>query len=282
MTEPTPIASGAEAQDGALLLDSVSVWAPSGAYMLCGVDWKVDTGQRWALIGPNGSGKSTILSLAGAVRHPSSGRAVVLGGTLGQVDMPRLRRRIGYVDSSADSLPWLTGEEAVLTGVSATIRPLWGTYTEADRGSARSLLALFGCEHTAERALSTCSQGERSRIRIARSLIANPCLLLLDEPAVGLDLAAREALIAALDRLSGERPGLTSILVTHHVEEIPRTTTHALLLRQGRAVAAGPMQSTLNSDNLSLSFGLPVECEARGGRYSARATASWDGAAKSG
>jgi iron complex transport system ATP-binding protein len=206
---------------------------------------------------------------------------VVLGGTLGQVDMPRLRRRVGYVDASADSLPWLTAEEAVLTGVSATIRPLWDTYSEVDRRNARSLLALFGCDHVAERELSTCSQGERSRIRIARSLIADPCLVLLDEPAVGLDLAAREALIAALDRLREERPGLTSILVTHHVEEIPRTTTHALLLRRGRVVAAGPIQSTLTSDNLSLSFGLPVECEMREGRFFARATASWNGAAKS-
>ncbi len=281
MIEPSPSASGAEGQSTALRLDSVSVWAPSGAPMLRGVDWNVQTGQRWALIGPNGSGKSTILSIVGAVRHPSAGRAMVLGGTLGQVDMPRLRRRIGYVDASADSLSWLTAEEAVLTGISATIRPLWGTYTEADRRSARVLLALFGCEHTADRELSTCSQGEKSRIRIARSLIANPCLLLLDEPAVGLDLAAREALISALDRLSEERPGLTSILVTHHVEEIPRTTTHALLLRQGRAVAAGPIQATLNSHNLSLSFGLPVECEAREGRFFARATASWDGATKS-
>jgi iron complex transport system ATP-binding protein len=281
MTDVRHGLSGAETQATALHLDSVSVWAPSGAQLLRDVDWKVDAGQRWALIGPNGSGKSTILSLAGAVRHPSAGRAAVLGGVLGQVDMPRLRRRIGIVDASADSLPWLTGEEAVLTGVTATIRPLWDKYTDAYRERARSLLGLFGCEHTAERELSTCSQGERSRIRIARSLIADPCLLLLDEPAAGLDLAAREALIAALDRLSEDRPRLTSILVTHHVEEIPRSTTHALLLRQGKTVAAGPIRSTLTSDNLSLSFGLPVECEAQDGRYFAKATASWDGAAMS-
>jgi iron complex transport system ATP-binding protein len=280
MTELALSKCGAESHATALHLDSVSVWAPSGAHMLHDVNWKIDTGQRWALIGPNGSGKSTILSLAGAIRHPSSGRAVVLGGTLGQIDMPRLRRRIGFADAGADSLPWLTGEEAVLTGITATIRPLWDQYSDANRESARSLLALFGCEHTAKRELSTCSQGERSRIRIARSLIANPCLLLLDEPAVGLDLAAREALVAALDRLSEERPGLTSILVTHHVEEIPRTTTHALLLRQGRAVAAGPIHLTLTSENLSTSFGLPVVCEARDGRFFARAAASWNGAAK--
>jgi iron complex transport system ATP-binding protein len=281
MTDKTLYVAGTGAKTLALQLDSVSVWSPSGFHMLCDVDWLVKTGERWALIGPNGSGKSTILSLAGALRHPSSGRAVVLGGTLGRVDMPRLRRRIGFVDAGADSLPWLTGEEAVLTGVSATIRPLWRTYSEADRARARDLLTLFGCEHTAERELSTCSQGERSRIRIARSLVANPCLLLLDEPAVGLDLAAREALIAALDRLSEERSDLTSILVTHHVEEIPRTTTHALLLRQGGVVAAGPIEATLTSANLSLSFGLTVECEQRDGRFFAMASASWSGATKS-
>jgi len=270
-----------ESSGAALELDGVSVWAPSGEQMLRGIDWSVGAGQRWALIGPNGSGKSTILSLAGAVRHPSAGRAMVLGKTLGQVDMPRLRRRIGFVDASSESLPWLTGEEAVLTGVSATIRPLWDTYSDRERQIARSLLTLFGCEHVIERELATCSQGERSRIRLARSLIADPCLLLLDEPAVGLDLAAREALIAALDRLSDERPELTSILVTHHVEEIPRTTTHAYLLRQGKTVAAGPIRTTLTSANLSSSFGLPVECVVRDGRYFARAQASWDGATKS-
>jgi iron complex transport system ATP-binding protein len=205
---------------------------------------------------------------------------VVLGGTLGQVDMPRLRRRIGFVDASSESLPWLSGEEAVLTGVTATIRPLWSTYSDTDRARARSLLGLFGCDHVASRELTTCSQGERSRIRIARSLIADPCLLLLDEPAAGLDLAAREALIAALDRLSEERPRLTTILVTHHVEEIPRSTTHAHLLRQGKTVASGPLDATLTSANLSSSFGLPVECEKRDGRYFARAQASWDGGAK--
>ena len=279
MSAPDDASSDAQVVSAALVLESVKVWAPSGAHLLRGIDWRVNAGERWALIGPNGSGKSTLLSLAAAVRHPSAGRVEVLGGTLGRVDMPRLRRQIGFVDAAADPLSWLTGEEAVLTGISATVRPLWGTYSEAARAAARSLLTLFGCDHTSDRELSTCSQGERSRIRIARSLIAEPCLLLLDEPAVGLDLAAREALIAALDRLSNDRPNLTSILVTHHVEEIPRSTTHAMLLRQGRVVVAGPIALTLTSANLSTCFDLPVECESRCGRFVARAPASWVGAA---
>ena len=136
----------------------------------------------------------------------------------------------------------------------------------------------------AEREISTCSQGERGRIRIARALIADPELLLLDEPAVGLDLAAREALIAALDRLSEEKPGLTTVLVTHHLEEIPASSTHAILLRDGQALAVGAIESTLTNANLSACFGLPVDCRHDGQRWSARAPANWSrsSAARSG
>jgi iron complex transport system ATP-binding protein len=259
----------------AICFDAARVWTPQGANILQSVDWRVQQGERWALVGPNGSGKSTVLSLAGAVRHPSQGRVSVLGGTLGRVDMPALRRSIGLVDSGVTPLDWLTAEEVVLTGIGSTLRPLWWTYSSQDRDRSRELLALLGCTELADRVISTCSQGERGRIRIARALIANPRLLLLDEPAVGLDLAAREALIAALDRLSEERPELTSVLVTHHLEEIPASTTHAILLREGKAIAAGDIGRTLNSGNLSACFGLPVECRYDGQRWSARAPAAW-------
>ena len=152
---------------------------------------------------------------------------------------PRCGARIGFVDSGGTTLDWLTAEDVVLTGIGSTLRPLWWTYSSEDRARARALLALLGCADLADREISTCSQGERGRIRIARALIADPPLLLLDEPAVGLDLAAREALIAALDRLSEEKPGLTSVLVTHHLEEIPASSTHAILLRDGQALAVG-------------------------------------------
>ena len=259
----------------ALRFTAVSVWTPQGAQILREIDWCVLPGERWVLIGPNGSGKSTLLSLAGALRHPSRGRVSVLGGTLGRVDMPMLRGRIGFVDSGGAMLDWLTAEDVVLTGIGSTLRPLWWTYSSEDRARARELLALLGCAGLADREISTCSQGERGRIRIARALIADPQLLLLDEPAVGLDLAAREALIAGLDRLSEERPDLTSVLVTHHLEEVPSSSTHAILLREGQSVAAGLIRTTLTSANLSACFGLTVDCRHDGQRWSARAPANW-------
>ena len=259
----------------AIQFDAVSIWTPQGAQILRGIDWCVQPGERWVLIGPNGSGKSTLLSLTGALRHPSRGRVSVLGGTLGRVDMPALRGHIGFVDSGGTTLDWLTAEDVVLTGIGSTLRPLWWTYSSEDRDRARELLALLGCAYLADREIATCSQGERGRIRIARALIAEPRMLLLDEPAVGLDLAAREALIAALDRLSEERPDLTSVLVTHHLEEVPASSTHAILLRDGQALATGAIKTTLTSANLSACFGLPVDCRHDGQRWSAQAAANW-------
>ena len=256
-------------------LDDVSVWGANGPTILDRLTWHVATGQRWALLGPNGSGKSTTLTLAGAVRHPSKGHASVLGSQFGKTDIPKLRESIGYVESGAQSLEWLTGEEVVLTGIGSTLRPLWWNYTGADRLRAREMLDVLGCGDLADREIKTCSQGERGRIRIARALVTQPRLLLLDEPAVGLDLAAREALIAALDRLAVERPDMTSVIVSHHLEELPGSTTHALLLNSGQAVAEGPITEILTSGNLSTCFGLPVVCRHDGERWFARATASW-------
>jgi iron complex transport system ATP-binding protein len=259
----------------AIQFDDVSVWVANGPTILDHLTWHVGTGQRWALLGPNGSGKSTTLSLAGAVRHPSRGRASVLGSQFGRTDIPKLRESIGYVESGAQSLDWLTGEEVVLTGIGSTLRPLWWNYSDADRFRAREMLDLLGCGQLADREIKTCSQGERGRIRIARALVTQPRLLLLDEPAVGLDLAAREALIAALDRLALEQPEMTMVIVSHHLEELPGSTTHALLLNGGRSVAEGRIHEVLTSDNLSECFGLPVVCRHDGDRWFARATASW-------
>jgi iron complex transport system ATP-binding protein len=255
--------------------DNVSIWVAHGPTILEDLTWHVGIGQRWALLGPNGSGKSTTLSLSGAVRHPSKGHVSVLGSQFGKTDMPKLRESIGYVESGAQSLDWLTGEEVVLTGFGSTLRPLWWNYSNADRLRAREMLDLLGCGALADREIKTCSQGERGRIRIARALVTQPRLLLLDEPAVGLDLAAREALIAALDSLAAERSEMSMVIVSHHLEELPGSTTHALLLNGGRSVAEGPIQEVLTSEKLSTCFGLPVVCHHDGDRWFARAAASW-------
>ncbi|MBA3413622.1 MAG: ATP-binding cassette domain-containing protein [Chloroflexia bacterium] len=256
-------------------LRDVRVWTPERVGILNGITWRVGRGEQWALLGPNGSGKSTLLSIAAAARHPSAGEAWVLDGRFGKTDMAALRARIGVVDPSQKILAWLTAEDVVLTGLTATIRPLWERYGPADRERARQSLALVGGDGLAERPIATCSQGERQRVRIARALMNDPDLLLLDEPAFGLDLPAREALIAALVALHEERPNLACILVTHHLEELPPTTGHALLLRSGALVAAGPIRRVLTSDRVSECFGIPVEVEERHGRWTARSAGGW-------
>lgn len=264
-----------ESADLAIDLRGIRIWTPERVEILRGIDWSVRRGEHWALLGPNGSGKSTLLSVAGAWRHPSAGEATVLGGRFGRTDMQTLRTRIGVVDASQKVLGWLTVEEVVLTGVTATIRPLWERYGDAERARARAVLDLVGVAGLADRPISTCSQGERQRARIARALMTEPDLLLLDEPAIGLDLPAREALIGAVGDLVTARPGLTTVLVTHHLEELPPTTTHALLLRSGDVVASGPVAETLTAANVSACFGFPVAIESAGGRWFARSAGSW-------
>lgn len=259
----------------AIDLRGIRIWTPERIDILGGIDWSVRRGEHWALLGPNGSGKSTLLSVAGAWRHPSAGEATVLGGRFGRTDMQTLRTRIGVVDASQKVLGWLTVEEVVLTGATATIRPLWDRYGDAERARAREALELVGVSGLADRPISTCSQGERQRARIARALMTEPDLLLLDEPAVGLDLPAREALIGAIGDLVAVRPALTTVLVTHHLEELPPTTTHALLVHSGEVVAAGPVEETLNAENVSACFGFPVAIESVGGRWFARSAGSW-------
>jgi iron complex transport system ATP-binding protein len=264
-----------ESPEFAIDLRGIRVWTPERIDILRGIDWTVRRGEHWALLGPNGSGKSTLLSVAGAWRHPSGGAATVLGGRFGRTDMQSLRTRIGVVDATQKILGWLTVEEVALTGATATIRPLWDRYGDAERARAREALDLVGVAGLADRPISTCSQGERQRVRIARALMTEPELLLLDEPAIGLDLPAREALIGALGDLVAARPALTTVLVTHHLEELPATTTHALLLRSGEVVASGPIGATLSAENVSACFGFRVAVESVGGRWFARSAGSW-------
>jgi iron complex transport system ATP-binding protein len=253
-----------------LELDRVRVWIPEGALLLRELSWVVRAGEHWALLGPNGAGKSTLLSVAGAVRQPSSGRVAVLGSRLGRVDLRDLRTRVGMVAPSLRLPGWMTVEEVVLTGVTGTIQAIRRDYSEAEQARARFLMDLLGCAALADRTVDRCSQGERQRVRIARALMASPPLLLLDEPTSALDLPARETLLTALGALAEAQPHLATVLVAHQLEDLPPSTTHALLLREGKAVAAGPVAEVLTSASLSACFGMEVTVRRDDDRWTAR------------
>jgi iron complex transport system ATP-binding protein len=256
-------------------LDGVRVWTAEGAHLLGGISWDVRPGEHWALLGPNGAGKSTLLSVAGGARFPSQGTVDLLGGRLGEVEVRPLRALVGIVDPALRLLDWLTVEEVVLTGATGTLRPLPNHYGPVEIARAQELLDLVGCGALVGREIRTCSQGERQRVRLARALMPSPKLLLLDEPASGLDLPAREALLAALEGLAAVQPRLGTVLVSHHLEELPRTTTHALLLRHGEVVARGPVAEVLVSSSVSTCFGIEVQVGHEDGRWTARAAAGW-------
>jgi iron complex transport system ATP-binding protein len=232
----------------------------------------VGEGASWSILGPNGSGKTTLLDLAGAIRHPTTGSVRVLGEPLGATDVRALRARIGFVGHHvAEAIPSrLRVRDVVLTGKRSTAVPWMQTFDANDHRIASGLLDRVRCTPLAERPLGTCSQGERQRVLLARALFGQPELLLLDEPAAGLDLAGRELLLDALSSL-GSDAAPTTILVTHHLEEIPRTATHVLLLRDGRVVDAGPIVETLTDANVSVTFGLDVRVSNHGGRWQVRA-----------
>jgi len=235
--------------------------------------WRVEAGEHWAVLGPNGAGKTTLLSVTAATLHPFTGRAVILGGELGRVDVRRLRTRIGHVGHAlAERLHGgMSTLDTVLTGITGALAPWWDTFDDTQRAAALERLRRVGCETLADQAFEQCSQGERQRVLVARVLMAGPELVLLDEPAAGLDLPGREVLLHSLEDAADELGRVPTVLVTHHVEELPRTTTHALLLRDGLAVAAGPVTETLRDEPMSACFGIPVRVTHAGGRFSARA-----------
>lgn len=243
-----------------------------GKQILHGISFTVRAGEHWALLGPNGAGKSTVLSFCGAVTFPTSGTVCVLGEQMGRVDLQALRRSIGHVNPRHPLRTPRTVLEIVLTGITATIElPQRWQPTAADRGRAEALIGTLGLAGKADDRWPTLSQGERARVLIARALVADPKLLLLDEPTAGLDLAAREQLLETLDLLDSTHPGVASVLVTHHLEELPASTTHTLLLADGHGVAAGPARETVTTENVSAAFGLPVTVTYDEGRWSARA-----------
>jgi iron complex transport system ATP-binding protein len=249
-------------------------WSPklkARVTLIRDVEWRVETGEHWTVLGPNGAGKTTLLHLAGAVSHPSEGVVEVLGKRLGKVDMRALRERIGFVDARTGRAinGRHTALQVTLTGAFSSIALQHQRLLPEHEERARAILAILGADKIVDRWFEDCSQGERQRILIARALMADPELLILDEPTTGLDLPSREELVGALRTMALERPELTTVTVTHHLEEIPVSTTHALLLKDGRVLRSGPVSEVLTSEAVSACFDVPLSVGERAGRWSA-------------
>ncbi len=245
------------------------------AVLIDSLDLAIKEGERWVVIGPNGAGKTTMLQVLAAQMYPTEGVVGLLGEVVGTVDVFELRPRIGLTSSAlAERLP--RGErvqDVVLSAAYAVIGRWQEVYDDVDIARARRLMSSLRIDHLADRTFGTLSEGERKRAQIARALMTDPELLLLDEPASGLDLAGREALLDTLSDLFADPDSPASLLVTHHVEEIPLGVTHCLLMSGGRITAAGPIRVTLTGENLSRAFGMPLRVSEHDGRWSARSVA---------
>ncbi|MBB3606250.1 iron complex transport system ATP-binding protein [Mycolicibacterium sp. BK556] len=263
----------ADEVDPDLLIDFRKVSLRRGGQVLVGpITWQVELDERWVVIGPNGAGKTSLLRIAAAMEHPSSGTAHVLGERLGRTDMAELRQRVG-LSSSALSQRVPDGEvvrDLVVSAGYAVLGRWRETYEDVDYERAVDTLESVGAEHLAQRTYGTLSEGERKRVLIARSLMTDPELLLLDEPAAGLDLGGREELVSRLADLAADPDAPALVLVTHHVEEIPPGFSHCLILSEGQVVAGGLLHDTLTSENLSTAFGQSIALDNIDGRYFAR------------
>jgi iron complex transport system ATP-binding protein len=259
--------------DGRVLgLNGVTV-RRGDAHLLNGVDWSVDEGERWVILGPNGAGKTTLLNVASSQLFPTEGQVDILGERLGRVDVFELRPMIGYAGASVAGRiePDATPLDIVVSAAYGYLGRFREEYGNPDYGRARALLGHWGVADLADRVFHTLSEGERKRVLIARALMADPELLLLDEPAAGLDVGGREDLVRRLGNLARNEAAPSLVIVSHHVEEIPEGFTHGLLLREGAVVAAGPLDEVMTADVLSETFGLPLKVERDGDRWSARA-----------
>ncbi|MBA2558341.1 MAG: ATP-binding cassette domain-containing protein [Propionibacteriales bacterium] len=240
--------------------------------LLSHVTWEVEEDERWVILGPNGAGKTTLLQVLSTHLYPTDGVVGVLGEVVGTVDVFELRPRIGLTSAAlADRIP--RGERVgdVVVSASYAVVGRWReVYDDLDHDRASQLLGEVGAKHLTERTFGTLSEGERKRVQIARALMTDPELLLLDEPAAGLDLGGREDLVSTLSVLALDATSPATVLVSHHVEEIPPGFTHVMLMRGGEVVAAGPLTTTLTDENLSRTFGLPLQLSRTDERYSAR------------
>ncbi|GAA2894492.1 iron ABC transporter ATP-binding protein [Actinoplanes cyaneus] len=259
-------------EDTVIAFDRVTV-VRSGNHLINSLSWQVELDERWVVLGPNGAGKTTLLNIASGRLHPTRGEAWVLGDRLGRVDVNELRTRVGITTGRlADRIP---PEEKVLDVVVTAAWSVVGRWREEydpqDVERAKQLLTQLGMSAFADREFGTLSEGERKRTQIARALMTDPELMLLDEPTAGLDLGGRETLIGHLTELALDPDAPAMVLVTHHVEEIPPGFTHALLLREGSVVAAGLLGEVMTAENLTKTFGLPLVVDRFGDRYTARA-----------
>jgi iron complex transport system ATP-binding protein len=245
----------------------------NGSTLISDITWEVDESDRWVVIGPNGAGKTTLLQVISAQIHPSSGVAGLLGEVLGTVDVFELRPRIGLTSAAlAERIPRGERVHDVVVSASYAVLGRWREqYDDLDHERADELLAQLRIDRLADRTFGTLSEGERKRVQIARALMTDPELLLLDEPAAGLDLAGRETLVNTLGELAQDQYAPATVLVTHHVEEIPAGITHAMLLKGGSIVAAGPLNDTLTAENLTKTFDVELSLAEADGRWSARA-----------
>jgi len=263
----------ADVTDADLLIDFRGVELRRGGRTLVGpLDWQVELDERWVIVGPNGAGKTSLLRIAAATEHPSAGTAFVLGERLGRTDVSELRSRVGLSSSAlSQRVPDDEVVRDLVVSAGYSVLGRWRErYEDVDYAQAIDMLESVGGEHLAERTYGTLSEGERKRVLIARSLMTDPELLLLDEPAAGLDLGGREELVARMADLAADPDAPAIVLVTHHVEEIPPGFTHCLLLAEGAPVASGLLTDVLTSENLSRAFGQAITVDTIDGRYFAR------------
>ncbi|CAB4857508.1 MAG: ATP-binding cassette domain-containing protein [Actinobacteria bacterium] len=237
------------------------------------IDFAVRAGERWVILGPNGAGKSTLLEILSTRIFPTTGTVTILDSTMGKVDLFELRTRIGI--ASAKTSENIPGEEIVRNVVLTAAYAVLGRWNEDydlwDESRALALLTTFGVRELGERFYASLSEGERKRVQIARALMTDPELLLLDEPAAGLDVGGREDLLRRFANFSSDSSAPATILVTHHIEEIPVGTTHALLLKNGVIAVSGPIEQVITSEHISAVFETSIEVSAISGRFFARA-----------